>query len=148
MTVNFYVYRALARYGGLPKLRHLDLSGCLQVTAEGLLDLVFVCPTLDHTEFFYCDNIDEGPYPDTASGCQNLQCKNRVCCRTGEWGLYLTHIKHYWYIYIKWTHLLADEFLSCYIVSDVTFFHEFILVVFYPFISYVALKYMYMTVYF
>lgn len=99
MTVNFYVYRALARYGGLPKLRHLDLSGCLQVTAEGLLDLVFVCPTLDHTEFFYCDNIDEGPYPDTASGCQNLQCKNRVCCRTGEWGLYLTHIKHYWYIY-------------------------------------------------
>jgi len=54
------------------------------VTAEGLLDLVFVCPNLDHTQFFYCDNIDEGPYPDTASGCQNLQCKNRVCCRTGE----------------------------------------------------------------
>lgn len=78
------VCRALARYGGLPKLRHLDLSGCSQVTAEGLLDLVFVCPKLDHTEFFYCDNIDEGPYPDTASGCQNLQCKNRVCCRTGE----------------------------------------------------------------
>ena len=77
-------YRALARYGGLPELHHLDLSGCLQVTAEGLLDLVFVCPNLNHTEFFYCDNIDEGPYPDTASGCQNLQCKNRVCCRTGE----------------------------------------------------------------
>lgn len=76
--------RALAKYGGLPKLRHLDLSGCLHVTAEGLLDLVFVCPALDHTEFFYCDNIDEGPYPETASGCQNLQCKNRVCCRTGE----------------------------------------------------------------
>ncbi|XP_068713372.1 F-box/LRR-repeat protein 5-like isoform X1 [Montipora foliosa] len=76
--------RALARYGGLPKLRHLDLSGCLQVTAQGLMDLVNVCPNLDHAEFFYCDNIDEGPYPDTASGCQNLQCKNRVCCRTGE----------------------------------------------------------------
>lgn len=82
--VYLFYSRALARYGGLPKLRHLDLSGCLQVTAQGLMELVFVCPNLDHTEFFYCDNIDEGPYPDTASGCQNLQCKNRVCCRSGE----------------------------------------------------------------
>ena len=82
--VQLCLCRALAKYGGLPKLRHLDLSGCLHVTAEGLLDLVFVCPALDHTEFFYCDNIDEGPCPETASGCQNLQCKNRVCCRTGE----------------------------------------------------------------
>lgn len=86
-----FVCRALARYGGLPKLHHLDLSGCLQVTAQGLMDLVHVCPNLDHTEFFYCDNIDEGPYPDTASGCQNLQCKNRVCCRSGEWALPLSN---------------------------------------------------------
>ncbi|EDO46197.1 predicted protein [Nematostella vectensis] len=76
--------RSLASNGGLPTLEFLDLSGCLNVTAQGLCDLVSVCPSLDHAQFFYCDNIDAGPYPDTASGCQNLECTNRVCCRLGE----------------------------------------------------------------
>ncbi|XP_031565949.1 F-box/LRR-repeat protein 5-like [Actinia tenebrosa] len=75
---------SLASFGGLPNLQYLDLSGCLNVTAEGLLNLVSVCPSLDHAQFFYCDNIYEGPYPDTASGCQNLECTNRVCCRLAE----------------------------------------------------------------
>ena len=75
--------RAFTKYGKQLHLRHLDLSGCLQVTAKGLSDLVSVCPNIDHTEFFYCDNIDEGPYQDTASGCQNLECSSRVCCRSG-----------------------------------------------------------------
>ncbi|KAK3746036.1 hypothetical protein QZH41_012980 [Actinostola sp. cb2023] len=73
--------RSLASHGGLPRLQYLDLSGCLNVTAQGLTDLVSVCPSLDHAQFFYCDNIYEGPYPDTASGCQNLDCTYRVCCR-------------------------------------------------------------------
>lgn len=28
-----------------------------------------------------------GPHAETASGCQNLQCGFRACCRSGEWPL-------------------------------------------------------------
>ncbi|XP_078596992.1 F-box/LRR-repeat protein 5-like isoform X2 [Branchiostoma floridae x Branchiostoma japonicum] len=75
---------ALASHGGLPQLTHLDLSGCLNITAEGLAALADNCLSLDHEQFFYCDNITDGPFSDTASGCQNLQCSSRVCCRSGE----------------------------------------------------------------
>ncbi|XP_070559832.1 F-box/LRR-repeat protein 5-like [Ptychodera flava] len=76
--------RALASNGGLPNLRHLDLSGCLNVTGAGLQELAEACPNLEHEQFFYCDNITEGPFQESASGCQNLQCRKRVCCRSGE----------------------------------------------------------------
>ncbi|XP_072884730.1 LOW QUALITY PROTEIN: F-box/LRR-repeat protein 5 [Hemitrygon akajei] len=75
--------RALTRHGGLPLLQHLDLSGCLLVTGPGLQELVSACPTLNDEFFFYCDNIS-GPHANTASGCQNLQCSGRACCRSGE----------------------------------------------------------------
>ncbi|CAH1265141.1 FBXL5 [Branchiostoma lanceolatum] len=75
---------SLASHGGLPRLTHLDLSGCLNITAEGLAALADNCLSLDHEQFFYCDNITDGPFSDTASGCQNLQCSSRVCCRSGE----------------------------------------------------------------
>lgn len=29
--------------------------------------------------------LSPGPHADTASGCQNLQCGFRACCRSGEW---------------------------------------------------------------
>ncbi|XP_061833482.1 F-box/LRR-repeat protein 5 isoform X1 [Nerophis lumbriciformis] len=75
--------RALSQRGGLPVLEHLNLSGCLFVTEAGLQDLVSVCPALNDEHFYYCDNIN-GPNADTASGCQNLQCGFRACCRSGE----------------------------------------------------------------
>ncbi|XP_068133766.1 F-box/LRR-repeat protein 5 isoform X2 [Hyperolius riggenbachi] len=75
--------RALTFGGGLPYLEHLNLSGCLNVTASGLQDLVSACPSLNDEHFYYCDNIN-GPHADTASGCQNLQCGFRACCRSGE----------------------------------------------------------------
>ncbi|XP_041035589.1 F-box/LRR-repeat protein 5 isoform X2 [Carcharodon carcharias] len=75
--------RALMLHGGLPFLEHLDLSGCLLITGRGLQDLVSVCPALKDEYFFYCDNIS-GPHANTASGCQNLQCSVRACCRSGE----------------------------------------------------------------
>ncbi|XP_066429359.1 F-box/LRR-repeat protein 5 [Eleutherodactylus coqui] len=75
--------RALTLGGGLPYLEHLNLSGCLNVTASGLQDLVSACPSLNDEHFYYCDNIN-GPHADTASGCQNLQCGFRACCRSGE----------------------------------------------------------------
>nr|XP_020662232.1 F-box/LRR-repeat protein 5 isoform X2 [Pogona vitticeps] len=75
--------RMLTLGGGLPRLEHLNLSGCLTVTGEGLQELVSVCPSLNHEHFYYCDNIN-GPHAETASGCQNLQCGFRACCRSGE----------------------------------------------------------------
>ncbi|CAH2299844.1 F-box LRR-repeat 5 [Pelobates cultripes] len=75
--------RMLTLWGGLPYLEHLNLSGCLMVTGSGLQDLVSACPALNDEHFYYCDNIN-GPHADTASGCQNLQCGFRACCRSGE----------------------------------------------------------------
>ncbi|XP_071961102.1 F-box/LRR-repeat protein 5-like [Antedon mediterranea] len=76
--------RTLAKSGPLPYLHHLDLSGCLNVTASGLTELADATKNLDHEQFFYCDNILGGPHQDTASGCQNLQSECRACCRSGE----------------------------------------------------------------
>uniref|UniRef100_A0A667XSE4 F-box/LRR-repeat protein 5 n=1 Tax=Myripristis murdjan TaxID=586833 RepID=A0A667XSE4_9TELE len=75
--------RALSQHGGLPVLEHLNLSGCLFITEVGLQELVSACPALNDEHFYYCDNIN-GPHADTASGCQNLQCGFRACCRSGE----------------------------------------------------------------
>lgn len=75
--------RALSQRGGLPLLEHLNLSGCLFITEVGLQELVSACPSLNDEHFYYCDNIN-GPHADTASGCQNLQCGFRACCRSGE----------------------------------------------------------------
>ncbi|XP_034387081.1 F-box/LRR-repeat protein 5 [Cyclopterus lumpus] len=75
--------RALSQRGGLPYLEHLNLSGCLFITDVGLRELVSACPALNDEHFYYCDNIS-GPHADTASGCQNLQCGFRACCRSGE----------------------------------------------------------------
>ncbi|KAM8874541.1 F-box/LRR-repeat protein 5 [Spinachia spinachia] len=75
--------RAVSQRGGLPFLEHLNLSGCLFITEVGLRELVSACPSLNDEHFYYCDNID-GPHADTASGCQNLQCGFRACCRSGE----------------------------------------------------------------
>ncbi|MGH0154482.1 UNVERIFIED_CONTAM: hypothetical protein FKN15_054017 [Acipenser sinensis] len=75
--------RALSLYGNLPRLEHLNLSGCLFITEVGLQELVSACPALNDEHFYYCDNIN-GPHADTASGCQNLQCGFRACCRSGE----------------------------------------------------------------
>ncbi|KAF6726890.1 F-box/LRR-repeat protein 5 [Oryzias melastigma] len=75
--------RTLSQHGGLPFLEHLNLSGCLFITEVGLQELVSACPSLNDEHFYYCDNIN-GPHADTASGCQNLQCGFRACCRSGE----------------------------------------------------------------
>lgn len=72
--------RALAKYGGLPTLRHLDLSGCINLTTEGITLLVRTCLELE--EFFYCDNLSDVDCKIQSQGCQNNGCANRVCCRT------------------------------------------------------------------
>ena len=68
---------------GLPNLRHLDLSGCMNVSVEGLLPVLETCPLINFSHLFYCDNVYLGEgIDDLASGCRNLQ-RGRVCCRTG-----------------------------------------------------------------
>ncbi|KAL3852519.1 hypothetical protein ACJMK2_016147 [Sinanodonta woodiana] len=76
--------RSLLVSGRLPYLVHLDLSGCMKITGGGLDEFVSRCTRLNPERLFYCDNILDGPYPDIANGCQNLQCTSRVCCRSGE----------------------------------------------------------------
>ncbi|ELT98512.1 hypothetical protein CAPTEDRAFT_207605, partial [Capitella teleta] len=76
--------RALALSGFFPFLSHLDLSGCFRLTADGLNTFVDRCPALLASDLYYCDNLTGGPFEDQASGCQNLECSSRACCRSGE----------------------------------------------------------------
>ena len=71
---------------GLPRLKHLDLSGCMNVSVEGLLPVLETCPLINFSHLFYCDNVFLGEgIDDLASGCRNLaRGSNRVCCRSGQ----------------------------------------------------------------
>lgn len=74
----------LANWDLLSHLEYLDVSGCFQLTGEGLRELMLGTPRLQPTNLFYCDYVDNGPFQDTANGCQNLQCFSRACCQSGE----------------------------------------------------------------
>jgi len=71
---------------GLPRLKHLDLSGCMNISVEGLLPVLENCPLINFSHLFYCDNVFLGEgIDDLASGCRNLaRGSTRVCCRTGQ----------------------------------------------------------------
>ena len=84
VPLSLSLLRALGHIGRYPYLHHLDLSGCLRISGDGLHSLVDVCPNLEPASLYYCDNIVDGPHADLASGCQNLECGNRVCCRSGQ----------------------------------------------------------------
>lgn len=61
-------------------LLHLDLSGCPMVSGPMLSAIVDRSPRLLPQDLYYCNRIEEGPYPDEANGCQNLECPVRSCC--------------------------------------------------------------------
>ncbi|KAK4299223.1 hypothetical protein Pmani_028485 [Petrolisthes manimaculis] len=75
---------ALARAGAVSGLTSLDVSGCYRLSGRGLGALAAACPTLHPENLWYCDNIDNGPYPLQANGCANLANPIRVCCRSGR----------------------------------------------------------------
>ena len=83
-TLMLCVFRTLSRHILFATLRHADFSGCFQLTAAGLDAFVAICPSLEPSALYYCDNIVDGPYSESASGCRNLECGSRVCCRTGN----------------------------------------------------------------
>ncbi|KAK3857539.1 hypothetical protein Pcinc_036210 [Petrolisthes cinctipes] len=75
---------ALARARAVSGLTSLDVSGCYRLSGRGLGALAAACPTLHPENLWYCDNIDNGPYPLQANGCANLANPIRVCCRSGR----------------------------------------------------------------
>uniref|UniRef100_A0A1E1X610 Putative leucine rich repeat some n=1 Tax=Amblyomma aureolatum TaxID=187763 RepID=A0A1E1X610_9ACAR len=74
----------LSNWDLLNHLEYLDVSGCFQLTGDGLRELMLGTPRLQPTNLFYCDYVDNGPFQDSANGCQNLQCFSRACCQSGE----------------------------------------------------------------
>lgn len=62
-------------------LEELDLSGIYKVDGETLSTLVYECAKLEANKLAYCNDIEDGPYPNEASGCQNLECSYRFCCQ-------------------------------------------------------------------
>ena len=64
-----------------PCLEELDLSGVYKIDGETLTAFVEDCPRLVPQKLAYCNDIEDGPWPDLASGCQNLECPTRFCCQ-------------------------------------------------------------------
>jgi len=62
-------------------LQELDASGCYKMDGESLTLFVEECGRLRPEKLAYCNDIEDGPYPDTASGCLNLECELRFCCQ-------------------------------------------------------------------
>ncbi|KZS10931.1 Uncharacterized protein APZ42_024579 [Daphnia magna] len=61
-------------------LRFLDLSGCSLLSGRGLKTIAKHSSRLQPEDLYYCNRIQEGPYPEEANGCQNLECPLRGCC--------------------------------------------------------------------
>lgn len=62
-------------------LEELDLSGCYKVDGETLRTFAEGCPRLRPAALFYCNDIEDGPFPEEAGGCLNLECGVRACCQ-------------------------------------------------------------------
>ena len=63
------------------KLQELDLSGCYKIDGESLTELVNACEKLRPERLAYCNDIEDGPFPESANGCLNLECEIRFCCQ-------------------------------------------------------------------
>jgi len=64
-----------------PCLEYLDLSGCSRINGRRMVSFVEGCPKLSPENLYYCSTIEDGPYPNNANGCQNLECSFRSCCQ-------------------------------------------------------------------
>ena len=65
-------------------LQELDLSGCFKIDGLTLSTFVQDCPKLKAHRLSYCNDIEDGPYQDTANGCLNLECDVRFCCQNAK----------------------------------------------------------------
>lgn len=62
-------------------LQELDLSGCYKIDGITLTLFVNQCPRLRPEKLSYCNDIEDGPFQETANGCLNLECEFRFCCQ-------------------------------------------------------------------
>jgi len=62
------------------ELKFADFSGCYRLTGGVLTAFIASCPKLKAESLSYCCLIQDGPYPDDANGCQNLESAVRACC--------------------------------------------------------------------
>ncbi|XP_023230434.1 F-box/LRR-repeat protein 5-like [Centruroides sculpturatus] len=72
--------RYFAESGILTHLQHLDVSGCWNLSGPGLKAVVSLSSNLQPENLYYCDHIQNGPYAESANGCQNLESEVRACC--------------------------------------------------------------------
>ncbi len=63
-------------------VQEIDLSGCYKIDGESLSLFVTKCPRLRPEKFAYCNDIEDGPFQDSANGCLNLECELRFCCQS------------------------------------------------------------------
>ena len=62
-------------------LQDLDLSGCYKIDGETLSLFVSKCARLRPEKLAYCNDIEDGPFQESANGCLNLECELRFCCQ-------------------------------------------------------------------
>ena len=64
----------------MESLTFMDLSGCSRISGMMLNSIAASSSRLHPQDLYYCNMIQEGPYPAEANGCQNLECPLRGCC--------------------------------------------------------------------
>ena len=52
-----------------------------KVDGETLRVFASGCPRLLPSSLYYCNDIEDGPFPAEAGGCLNLECGVRRCCQ-------------------------------------------------------------------
>ncbi|KAG8196333.1 hypothetical protein JTE90_013818 [Oedothorax gibbosus] len=73
--------RCLFEAGVIRDLEFLDVSGCWLLSGQELCSITNSLKFLEPENISYCDQIVDGPYPQAANGCQNLENGVRACCR-------------------------------------------------------------------
>ena len=71
---------------GCQELHSIDLSGCIQVSDEGLRALSTNCPKMEHIDLSGCEISDNG-LRALIAGCLNLQHVNLAECKISDEGL-------------------------------------------------------------
>jgi len=67
-------------YNFTDSLTFLDLSGCFRLTGSVMNALTAQCFNLIPENLYYCNMIQDGPYPLECNGCDNIDTDARICC--------------------------------------------------------------------
>jgi len=70
----------LQLYSFSDSLTFLDLSGCYRLSGPVMNALIAQCFNLHPENLYYCDLVQDGPYPLDCNGCDNVDTSKRSCC--------------------------------------------------------------------